>query len=281
MFKKISFVSAVLLAIVSVSGVALAVDKVNLERDVKTVKTSGLENASTTKTVKISAQEQNRIKKAVINADKEISRRIDSLNKLAERITAMKKVFDSDKTVILANVTTEIGKLNALKAKIDADTDLATLKTDIKSITDSYRIYALVIPQGQIMASVDSINTVADSLSVIATKLQTRITEADGAGKDTTKLKASLVDLNAKIVEAKTLASDARNLIAPLVPDNGDKTVQDANKTALDGARKKIKAAEFSLKTARKDADSILKGLKTMGLNKSASASSTAPSLVQ
>src|SRR6185436_1872535 len=84
---------------------------------------------------------------AKAKADQEITRRIDSLNKAISRLGEMKHLSDADKATLTATAQANITTLTNLKAKIDADTDLATLKADIQSITKAYRIYRLVLPR--------------------------------------------------------------------------------------------------------------------------------------
>ncbi len=192
----------------------------------------------------------------------EIDRRIASLNKLEARIDAMKRVSDASKVTIKATIDGQINVLTTLKAKIIADTDEATLKADIASITKSYRIYMLVIPQGMVMATVDRINTTADLMTTFGTKLDARIVEAKNAGNNVTALETASADYKAKIADAKVQASAALNLVVNLHPDNGDQATIDANKKAMTDAHAKIKAARADLETARADARTIVKALK-------------------
>ena len=114
---------------------------------------------------------------AITKADTDISNRIDSLNKTLEKIQAMKNVSDSEKAPIASDLQSEVTKLQALKSKIDSDTDLATIKADLATIISGSRIYVLVIPRANILASVDKINTIATMFGTISTKLQSRINE--------------------------------------------------------------------------------------------------------
>jgi len=200
------------------------------------------------------------------NAAREIDRRIALLNKDISRINAMQKLSDAQKASLVATAQTNISNLTTLKAKIAADTDIETLKTDVKSITKSYRIFALVHPQGRIIAAADRIIATSDNLTTVRGKLQVRVTAAQTAGKDVTTMNASLTEMQAKIADAKAHADAALALIANLKPDNGDQAVMDANKKALTDARAKIKAAHDALKVARKDAQTIIKGLKDAGV---------------
>lgn len=199
-------------------------------------------------------------------ATAEIDRRVASLNKLEARVTAMVRVSDATKASLKATIDAQIKVLTDLKAKIAADTDEATLKADIQSITKSYRIYMLVMPQGTILAAADRVATTADLMTTLDTKLDARITDAATAGKDVTALKSASVDLKAKLEVAKTAAADAVTLSATLKPDNGDATIMASNKKAMDDARAKIKVAQDALKAARKDAETIVKGLKDFNI---------------
>lgn len=214
-----------------------------------------------------------RMTKAKERADQEIDRRIEKLTELSAKVQEMKHISTSTKTSVATDVQEEIASLTALNTKIQGDTDLETLKTDIKSIATSYRIFMLIIPQGRIIVSADRIHAVAGKQTEFAGKLKTRIDEAGAAGKDVTALNASLSEMNAKIADAKAQADAAVALVASLSPDMGDKTKMEANNAALKEARAKIKAGMESIKAAHKAAQSIRSGLKALGT----AASSTTP----
>ena len=220
----------------------------------------------------VSAKADAKIGTAKGRADQEVTRRTNSLTDLNTKVQAMTKVSATEKTNVSNLVQAEISSLTALKAKIDADTDLATLKTDIKTITEDYRIYMLVLPQGRMEVAADKIETVTSTYTALAAKLQARVSQAP-SGTDTTQVNASLSDMNAKISDANAKAQAAVTLVANLQPDQGNATVAASNKTALQNARADIKAALADLKTARQDAGSIVKAIESWKV--SASASST------
>lgn len=204
---------------------------------------------------------QKRINTAKERADQEIQRRIDSLNTLTLRIQEMIKLSAEQKSALRASINAQITSLNDLKNKIDADTELDVLKADIKSIATSYRIYLLIIPQAHIMVAAEKLKVAADASSALAAKLSTRI-DADGAsGKDVTKEKTALGDMQAKIADAVLQADAAIALVAGLTPDEGDKAKQEANTKALKDARGKIKTGLKDIAEAREAARTIVKGL--------------------
>ncbi len=213
----------------------------------------------------IGQNQEARIAKIKSKAGEEITRRIDALNKLIARVGEMKKLSDVQKSSITTMAQTNITDLTALKAKIDADTDLAVLKTDRQGITKSYRIFMLIIPKGHIFAAADRTIATVTLMQESITKLQVRITAAQTAGKDVTAFSASITDMQAKLADATTQANAAVALVTPLVPDQGVQAQIDANKVAIESARKDIKVAVTDLKAARADAESIRTGLKAMG----------------
>lgn len=218
---------------------------------------------SVTPPVTQNANQANRIANAKAKADAEIDRRVTSINNLITHIQGLKRLSDADKTNFLTKAQTEINALTTLRAKIDADTDVPTLRNDIKSIFNEYRVYALFLPQVRILSSVDVMGDIADAMGQLASKLQTRINTAKSNGHDVTALQASLDDLQAKLTDAKTQYTNAENTVTGLVPDLGDKTKLASNTAALQSARADIKAGAADLKAGRQDIQSIITGLKS------------------
>lgn len=198
------------------------------------------------------------------NAAREIDRRIALLNKDISRINAMQRLSVSQKASLVATAQVNINNLTTLKAKIAADTDIEVLKTDVKSITQSYRIFALVHPQGRIIAAADRILTTSDNLVTVQGKLQVRITAAQTAGKDVTAMNTAIAEISAKSASAKAQAQNAINLVVSLTPDQGNDTMSQSNKTALMNAHVAIKAARADLQIAAKDAHTVNKALKAL-----------------
>lgn len=199
-------------------------------------------------------------------ANREIDRRVTALNAVIARVGEMKKVSDTDKAALVAKAQDNITVLTTLKTKIQADTDLATLKTDVQSITKAYRIFMLILPQIHITAAADRMGTTADMLTTIVGQLQTRITAAQTAGHDVSAMQAKITDMQAKIADANTQYANAEHSVAGLVPDQGTQATIDSNKATLVSARAMIKAGGTDLKTARDDAKNIRTALTAMGM---------------
>jgi DNA repair exonuclease SbcCD ATPase subunit len=228
--------------------------------------------AQTTGTIqKDTTAQASNLKTLISRADTQIDQRIKSLNNLIGRMGEMKKISATDKTSLNSSVQNVIDELNALKIKIDAETNIQTARVDYQSTTKSYRVYALVMPQISIMAASDRILTIVDSLNALSSKIQSRFASLTVANAD--PINQTLSDLKAEISDASVQAKAATSAVATLVPDLGDKTKLAANTAALKDARDKIKKASADIASARSDAGTIAKFLK--GLTNSAPAAST------
>lgn len=211
-------------------------------------------NASTSAVVKskLAARDENLRTRAAT----EIQRRTTALQELLTRVGMLKHVPDANKTSYSTQIQSQISALAALKNKIDADTDTATLKTDVQSIVTSYRIFAVFVPQIRILAAADTISDVSDNLSSVWSRLQTRITSAKASGIDTSSWETLLSDMQAKVTDAKTNASEVVTEVSALTPEG-----YPGNKTTLEDARKKLQTAQLSLKTAAQDGRKIIQAL--------------------
>lgn len=209
-------------------------------------------------------------------ANTEIDRRIAALTKMSSRIAEMKRVSAAQKNSFTATIQGQITLLNNLKTKIMADTDLATLKTDVQSITKAYRIYALLLPQIAITAAADRLSSTTDQVAAFETKLQARVATAAAAGKDTSSFAASFTEMTAKIADARTQITNAINGVVNLKPDNGDKTIQASNEAALKTARNAVKTGIANVKAAYKIGVSIRASLKKIEKTNATSTPQTA-----
>jgi hypothetical protein len=206
------------------------------------------------------------------HGDAEIASRLSDLASLSARIGEMKNVSASDKASLQATINAETSGLTTLKASIDADTVLATLKTDVESITKDYRIYMLIIPQGRIEAVVDRTATIDADFNALAPKLEARIT----ADNNNSVAANAYSDMQAKVSDASAQSSAALTEVASLSPDQGNTTIEASNTASLKDAAAKLKTSTADLKAARVDLTTILNAVKGTG-----STSVTASSSVQ
>lgn len=242
--------------LIGVSTLAVSAQSVNVGTNVSV-------SSSISVTAKLSA--------LITKANADVAARLASLNDLNAKVQAMQNVSATEKTNISNEVQTNISGLNALQAKIDADTDITVARADAASVFTSFRIYALVIPQGYIEVGADRVQTISSLMTALSTKLQARITADQNAGDNVTTLQTALADIGTQTTSANAQASIAQNGVVNLTPDQGNATVAASNKAALVAARANIKTSTSDLKIARQDIQTILNGLKSFHASMSAS----------
>ena len=208
-------------------------------------------------------------------AGQEIARRITSLKDLSYKIQSSAHIDPNKQASMISGLSDQINALNALQSKINADTTLPDLQTDVQSITSSYRIFMLVIPQYRIAVADDRMRDVTALFAAFATKLSNRIAVDATNGLNTTVLSKNLADMNAKILDAGAQSAFAVASTTSLVPDQGDKAIQASNTAALKDAAAKIKLSMSDIVTVRASASVIVKGLSV--LEAAPTTSSTTP----
>lgn len=210
--------------------------------------------AQTTKVqVRTATIQTNVIARLKEKAVKEIDRRIASLNKLIDKINAVKRLTSDQKSVMAAQVQTEITNLTTLKTKIEGDTDIDVLRTDVQSIVKSYRVYALYIPKMAIIAHADKIlNLIEGEMATLTEKLQLRINEAKGKGYSVEIMTSLMTERQVKLDDAKNQANAAIVKVTVLTPDGWP-----GNKTVLEAARDLLKTARKDLSDAQKLASQV------------------------
>ena len=194
-------------------------------------------------------------------ATTEITRRTTSLNALITRINNVKHLTSDQKSNLASQIQTEITTLTALGTKIAGDTDVTTLRTDVKAIVDDNRVYLLFIPKMTIISHGDQIIDVANELTSLNAPLQSLIDSAKAAGKNVDAVTASMTDRTAKIADAINQANNAINSVIPLTPDG-----YPGNKTTLESARTMLATGRTDLRTAYTDGRSIRTAIKGMGV---------------
>ena len=213
--------------------------------------------SSTTNVTKV----VDKLQKERAKGDTAITNRLNDLNALLVKISDMKNVSSMFTDRMNSMVQSEKDNLNNLKSQIDTEASSTALKGEVGSITKSFRIYALVIPQANVAATADKVKNVGAMIAAVGDKIAVRIN--DNAFVDMTALQTKLTDLKSRITDADTLADQAISITAVLKPDDGDKTTLDANNTALKQARDYLKNAQQDIKTARTDLTDLLKGVKS------------------
>lgn len=223
-----------------------------------TTPTDAANTTTTTKTGTEAATQTQKIQNLKTRADTEIAKRLTALNSLIAKINTIKKLTADQKTSYTSDIQGNIASLTTLKTKIDADTDPTTLQSDVRSIIESYRIFAVYVPKIHILAGTTAATEMATSLSNLAIKIQTRFTADQQAGKDITTLQTELTDMQNKITEANNLISSVNATIITLTPSS-----YPGSGTILQTAQQSLKTIKTDLLAAKQDAQKIITSLKS------------------
>jgi len=180
--------------------------------------------------------------------DCEINRRLVTVQTLLDHVSNPNGLTDSDRSALQSLLTADSTGLTTLKAKIDGETDVTTLRTDIGTIVTGYRIYLLMVPMTAEVISADNEAAAVGRLTTVAGKLQARITADLNAGKDVTQAQADLDAMTTALgqVNTSTLAGIPTVLLALTPADYNARTagpVLKADHTTLQGFRASLDAA--------------------------------------
>ncbi len=215
------------------------------------------------KAVSNSSDEAKKVQKTKTTADKILDQRIEKLNKLKERVALFKNVNDTDKASVNTVISNVISELSTLRSMIENATSSEYIKQAREMVNNNYRVYALIMPQLNIIASADRMITTISMLNIVASKIEVRLasvaTGTDITSANLATANKSLLSMKDKLVQAQADAQSAVNLVAPLVPDQGDKAVADSNLKIMKDARLKVKSAQTNIVSAKKEAEAITK----------------------
>ena len=156
---------------------------------------------------KAAVKEQEQIIKLKQQGDKMIDQRIASLDKLIARIDNDKNLTSDEKTTLSLDVQNAINGLTVLKTKIAGDTTSVDLKTDIKQIVTSYKVYEILEPKMRILVIIDNLQDISNRLGPLAQKLQIFIDDLKGQNKNVSDLQILLDDINSNLSAINTKLS--------------------------------------------------------------------------
>ncbi len=194
--------------------------------------------------------------------DCEINRRFVTLDGLTYLVNHSEVLTAAHKTDLIdanpGNPTSFVAEragLTSLKASIDVDTTIASLRADIGKIAPDFRVYLVVVPKTHLVAAADGAAKVSARFVPLATELQNLINEAKADGRDVTKAQAALDDMNAKVGQANGLIAPVAARLLPLSAADWN------NGTAgpvIKQARTTLHSARTLLRDARQDAHQVI-----------------------
>lgn len=161
-----------------------------------------------------------RMQKIVQNDTKLINDRLFALAALKTEINANTNLSDSQKSSLKAMIETNISGLNNLLAKIQSDTDEATLKADSDKIYTDFRIYAVFIPKVKLLVNVYTQANHSAQVSDLLVRVQAKINSFSAAGADMSKNQIALDAAKSTLTQVDTKASTFTDKASSLKPSD-------------------------------------------------------------
>lgn len=183
--------------------------------------------------------------------DRLITQRITVLNGAISRVNGAVKVSASERASIAADLNSNISNLNSLKGTIDADNNADTLKTEVRSIFTTYRVYVVVLPRdhGELVAG--RVSAILAKLNSLSDKLGKWIEVAKSRGKDVSKIEPLYQDFKAQTADAQSQSAAALadfQAMQPAADTSQAKSRLADGKAAMEKARGDIKAVRQDLR---------------------------------
>lgn len=193
--------------------------------------------------------------------DQQISARLTALNKLNTTIADdhNKKLIDDDHANALqTDVNTNISGLNALKTKLDGESDAAAARQDVMNIYTQFRIYAVVLPRDLRRLHLAIEITVDNKLSALKTPTGNLI---DKATDHKTELNNLFSDFKSQLSDAESKI-DLAQQTWPLLTPNSYNTDRPTYVTNLKNLTSYERTAHADLHKAAADLHKIAQILK-------------------
>jgi hypothetical protein len=184
-----------------------------------------------------------------------ITRRVLALRELSTAAKSIVRLTEADRSALTSQLQDQINGLSSLNAKIQGDTDEATVRADAQKIVTDYRVYVLTIPKGRGVVVSDIELNAVDRFTKLADRLSNAIEQA--SGKDTTKAKTDLAALRAKLAAVTSTVSPLPAGLLALQPAG-----YPANHTTLEQTRASLRTGRTSLADAATLTRQVIADLK-------------------
>jgi hypothetical protein len=160
-------------------------------------------------------------KVAVVRAWTEhaIAIRLRALRGADSAATAKGALTASDRSVVVAEISTERSGLNALETSVRSDNDLTQLQSAIDAMITDYRVFTVVVPQVNVMIELDASEPDVARLTRTEAEISAAVTTASALGneKAAQRYYSSLV---AELQSARGLLQSTRSAVLSAVPSS-------------------------------------------------------------
>jgi hypothetical protein len=197
--------------------------------------------------------QQARLEAARSAATAAVTRRVLALRELTTGANSIIRLSEANRAALTTQIQAQITALSNLNAKIQGDTDEATLRADAQKIVE-FRVYVLTIPKARSVVASDIELNAVERL----TRLADRLAQTIGASKqDTATAEVDLAALRAKLVLVTSAVSPLAAGLLALEPGG-----YPANRSTLDQTRAALRTSRTALVDAAALARRVIADLK-------------------
>ena len=176
---------------------------------------------------------------------------------LRERLTVTESIAqlgEAHRAALTTQLQEQINGLTSLSARIQGDTDEATLRADAQRIVTDYRVYVLTIPKARGVMVADIELAAADRFTKLADRLATAIGQVKG---DTSDTQEDLAQMRGKLAAVTAAVPPIPAELLALQPSG-----YPSNQAVLEQARQSLRTGRTDLADASILARRVIVDLK-------------------
>ncbi len=169
---------------------------------------------------------------------------------------------DADRAALQSQLAADTSGLTTLRAQVDGETDVTTLRADLKTIVTDFRVYVLMVPKTAEVITADTELAAVTRLGTVESRLQARIAADSAAGKDIAQAQSDLDELQAKVLGVSPLVQGIPASVLPLTPAQYNAGTA---RPILASSRTSLRTGRGLLAGARADAAACRAALVALG----------------
>lgn len=176
---------------------------------------------------------------------RQIELRHTAMARVKQRISSSRFLSDDHEAALAQDLDATASSLSRLADAIQAEDDFDELRAECRSIVLDHRVFVLVMPHARLVTAADAALAAAARLTAVADRLQTRIDEAKGQGKDTAEAQSDLAQMRGHIAVAIDQADGVYDGVIGITPAE-----YNTNHQILDDPRRAVRACKDELRAA-------------------------------
>lgn len=251
--KKI-FVICILLIILFPSVASAQTTNLRMQPPAKTTLKAKASDSAALNSVRTLANSKGRRAQVIA----EIDRRIALLSESSKKVDSLTQITPTEKSTLLTKIQTATTNLQTLKSTVSANSDDASLPTDIQSLVSTHKDFSIVLPEARLLFAAELMDAIANKMLEVVKKIETRTATLEIGGTKTTAITPLILNLKAKLADVKAQSNAITAAVTPL------STSTTPNKSVLTAAQAKLKTGMQGLRSATVDLRAILKELKAI-----------------